>query len=65
MNSDINKVLKGETSHLDFLKSSDEFENYKEWCRSHGVDVDEKSAEFYFDQTFVTDYNEEDVLMVM
>lgn len=56
----IKKVKSGELSYLEFLKDSKEFENYKDWCNSHDVAVDEKSAEFYFDQTF-PEYDETEV----
>lgn len=60
----ISDVKTGRLSHIDFIKQTGEFENYKSWCESHGVSMDEKSAEFYFDQT-VSDYDPEDVLMEM
>lgn len=59
----IDKVKSGEITPLEFLQSSNDYENYRDWCNSHNVSMDEDSAEFYFDQTFNTDYDETDVLI--
>lgn len=60
----ITKVKTGKMSPLEYIKHVGEFENFKSWCNSHEVPIDDKSADFYFDQT-VSDYCEEDVLMTM
>ena len=57
----INKVKSGEMTHLEYLQNSKEFESYKNWCRSHCVEMDERSAEFYFDQTIIPEYDESEI----
>lgn len=59
--TDIDKVKNGEMSHLEYLNSSKHCKNYQDWCNSHGVEQDEESAEFYFDQCIDIDYDENKV----
>lgn len=61
----INKVRTGELSPLEFLKASDEFKAYKDWCDSHCEEINADTAELYFNQEFSSDYDESEILMEM
>ena len=44
-------LQEGKIGHLRFVMESEDAEDYLEWCRSHGTDPSDESAEFYVEQT--------------
>lgn len=47
-------ILFGEDdSPLRYVMESDNAGEYKQWCKEHGIDPSDDSAEFYLDQTEV------------
>lgn len=57
------KLNEGEISHLDYLKQLNDYDDYALWCRNHGVEENEATAEFYFDMTSESDYENAEVFM--
>lgn len=47
-------LQEGRIGHLQFVMDGENAADYLEWCRSHGVDPSEDSAEFYIEQTEVS-----------
>lgn len=41
----------GRIGHLQFVLESGNAQDYREWCRSHGTEECDESAEFYTEQT--------------
>lgn len=44
-------LQEGRIGHLQFIQESDNAQDYREWCRSHGTEERDESAEFYIEQT--------------
>ena len=47
-------LQEGRIGHLQFVMNGDNASDYLEWCRSHGVEPSDVSAEFYIEQTEVS-----------
>lgn len=41
----------GKIGHLRFVLESENAQDFLDWCRSHGTDPTDESAEFYIEQT--------------
>ena len=41
----------GKIGHLHFVLQGENAQEFLEWCRSHGTDPTDESAEFYIEQT--------------
>lgn len=44
-------LQEGRIGHLQFVLESGNAQDYREWCRSHGTEEYDESAEFYIEQT--------------
>lgn len=44
-------LQQGRIGHLRFVLESEDAEDFLEWCRTHGTDPSDESAEFYIEQT--------------
>lgn len=44
-------LQEGRIGHLQFVMNSENAQDYLDWCRSHGTDPSDDSAEFYIEQT--------------
>lgn len=44
-------LQEGKIGFLRFVMDSGNADDYLEWCRSHGTDPSDESAEFYVEQT--------------
>lgn len=44
-------LQEGRIGHLQFVLESGNTQDYREWCRSHGTEECDESAEFYIEQT--------------
>lgn len=44
-------LQQGRIGHLRFVLESEDAEDFLDWCRSHGTDPSDESAEFYIEQT--------------
>lgn len=47
----VEQLQEGHISYLEFILMSDQAEDYQEWCKTHGTEPSEESAEFYIEQT--------------
>ena len=41
----------GKIEHLHFVLQGENAQDFLDWCRSHGTDPTDESAEFYIEQT--------------
>ena len=41
----------GKIGHLHFVLQGEKAQDFLDWCRSHGTDPTDESAEFYIEQT--------------
>lgn len=41
----------GKIGHLHFVLQGENAQEFLDWCRSHGTDPTDESAEFYIEQT--------------
>ena len=41
----------GKIGYLRFVTEGENAQDYLDWCRSHGTDPSDESAEFYIEQT--------------
>ena len=41
----------GKIGHLHFVLKGENAQEFLDWCRSHGTDPTDESAEFYIEQT--------------
>lgn len=41
----------GKIGFLRFIMEGDDAQDYLDWCRAHGTDPSDESAEFYVEQT--------------
>lgn len=41
----------GKIGHLHFILQGENAQDFLDWCRSHGTDSTDESAEFYIEQT--------------
>lgn len=41
----------GKIGHLHFVLQGENAQKFLDWCRSHGTDPTDESAEFYIEQT--------------
>lgn len=41
----------GKIGHLHFILQGENAQDFLDWCRSHGTDPTDESAEFYIEQT--------------
>lgn len=41
----------GKIGHLHFVLQGENVQDFWDWCRSHGTDPTDESAEFYIEQT--------------
>ncbi len=41
----------GKIGHLHFVLQGENAQDFLDWCRSHGTDPTDESAEFYIEQT--------------
>lgn len=44
-------LQEGKIGYLRFVTEGENAQDYLDWCRSHGTDPSDKSAEFYIEQT--------------
>ena len=44
-------LQEGRIGHLQFVMNGENAKNYLDWCRSHGTDPSDDSAEFFIEQT--------------
>ena len=44
-------LQEGKIGYLRFVMESENEQDYLEWCRTHGTDPSDESAEFYIEQT--------------
>ena len=44
-------LQKGKIGYLRFVLEGEDGQDYLEWCRAHGTDPSDESAEFYVEQT--------------
>ncbi len=44
-------LQEGKIGYLRFVLESENEQDYLEWCRAHGTDPSDESAEFYIEQT--------------
>ena len=44
-------LQQGRIGQLRFVLESEDAEDFLDWCRSHGTDPSDESAEFYIEQT--------------
>lgn len=44
-------LQEGKIGYLRFVLESENEQGYLEWCRTHGTDHSDESAEFYIEQT--------------
>lgn len=44
-------LQEGKIGYLRFVMESENEQDYLEWCRTHGTDLSDESAEFYIEQT--------------
>lgn len=47
-------LQEGKIGYLHFVMEGDSADEYLEWCRSHGTDPSNESAEFYVEQTDIS-----------
>lgn len=43
----------GKIGHLHFVLQGENAQDFLDWCRSHGTDPTDESAEFYIEQTAI------------
>jgi len=43
-------LQEGRIGHLRFVMDGENADDYMEWCRTHGTDPSDESAEFYIEQ---------------
>ena len=46
-------LQEGRIGHLQYVMNGDNAQEYLDWCRSHGTEPSDDSAEFYIEQTEV------------
>lgn len=44
-------LQEGRIGHLQFVMNGENAQDYLDWCRSHGADPSDDSAEFFIEQT--------------
>lgn len=44
-------LQEGRIGHLQFVLEGGDADDYREWCRTHGTEECDESAEFYIEQT--------------
>ena len=44
-------LQEGKIGYLRFVTEGENAQDYLDWCRSHGTDPSDESAEFYIEQT--------------
>ena len=44
-------LQEGKIGYLSFVTEGENAQDYLDWCRSHGTDPSDESAEFYIEQT--------------
>ena len=44
-------LQEGKIGYLRFVTAGENAQDYLDWCRSHGTDPSDESAEFYIEQT--------------
>lgn len=44
-------LQEGRIGHLQFVMNGENTQDYLDWCRSHGTDPSDDSAEFFIEQT--------------
>lgn len=44
-------LQEGKIDYLRFVTEGENAQDYLDWCRSHGTDPSDESAEFYIEQT--------------
>lgn len=44
-------LQEGRIGHLQFVMNGENANDYLQWCREHGTDPSDDSAEFYIEQT--------------
>ena len=44
-------LQEGKIGYLRFVLESDNAQDFLDWCRTHGTDPSDESAEFYVEQT--------------
>lgn len=44
-------LQEGKIDYLRYVMGGDDAQDYLDWCRSHGTDPSDESAEFYVEQT--------------
>ena len=44
-------LQEGKIGYLRFVTEGENAQDYPDWCRSHGTDPSDESAEFYIEQT--------------
>jgi len=47
-------LQEGRIGHLRFVMDGENADDYMEWCRTHGTDPSDESAEFYIEQTDIS-----------
>ena len=46
-------LQEGKIGYLRFVLEGENEQDYLEWCRAHGPDPSDESAEFYVEQTYI------------
>ena len=44
-------LQEGRIGYLQYVMGGEDAEDFQKWCRSHGTDPTDESAEFYVEQT--------------
>lgn len=44
-------LQEGRIGHLQFIMNGDNAQDYLDWCKAHGCDPSDDSAEFYLEET--------------
>ena len=47
----VEQLQDGKIGHLHFVLQGENAQEFLDWCRSHGTDPTDESAEFYIEQT--------------
>lgn len=47
----VEQLQDGKIGHLHFVLQGENAQDFLDWCRSHGTDPTDESAEFYIEQT--------------
>lgn len=47
----VEQLQDGKIGHLHFILQGENAQDFLDWCRSHGTDPTDESAEFYIEQT--------------